>query len=51
MGPLLKSPVSGEIYMARGLCFKSRNTIGNTFYGADGYLIIDGYNKYTSFRP
>ena len=28
---------------------RAGNTIGNTFYGADGYLIIDGYNKYTSF--
>ena len=27
---------------------RAGNTIGNTFYGADGYLIIDGYNKYTS---
>ncbi len=25
------------------------NTIGNTFYGSNGYLVIDGYNKYTSF--
>ena len=25
------------------------NTIGNTFYGSDGYLVIDGYNKYYSF--
>jgi predicted dehydrogenase len=25
------------------------NTIGNTFYGADGYLVIDNYNKYYSF--
>ncbi|MEZ5353768.1 MAG: Gfo/Idh/MocA family oxidoreductase [Bryobacteraceae bacterium] len=25
------------------------NTIGNTFYGADGYLVIQNYNKYWSF--
>jgi predicted dehydrogenase len=25
------------------------NTIGNTFYGAKGYLVIDNYNKYYSF--
>jgi hypothetical protein len=25
------------------------NTIGNTFYGAGGYLVIDGYNKYYSY--
>ena len=25
------------------------NTIGNTFYGAKGYLAIDNYNKYYSF--
>ena len=25
------------------------NTIGNTFYGSDGYLVIDGYNKYYSY--
>jgi hypothetical protein len=25
------------------------NTIGNTFYGSTGYLVIDGYNKYYSF--
>ena len=25
------------------------NTIGNTFYGSDGYLVIDGYNKYATF--
>jgi predicted dehydrogenase len=25
------------------------NTIGNTFYGADGYLVIENYNKYYSF--
>jgi predicted dehydrogenase len=25
------------------------NTIGNTFYGANGYLVIDNYNKYYSF--
>jgi predicted dehydrogenase len=24
------------------------NTIGNQFYGSNGYLAIDGYNKYTS---
>ena len=28
---------------------RAGNTIGNTFYGADGYLVIDGYNKYTTF--
>ena len=28
---------------------RAGNTIGNTFYGANGYLVIDGYNKYTSF--
>ena len=28
---------------------KAGNTIGNTFYGSDGYVVIDGYNKYTSF--
>ena len=28
---------------------RAGNTIGNTFYGSNGYLIIDGYNKYTSF--
>ena len=28
---------------------RAGNTIGNTFYGADGYLVIDGYNKYYSF--
>jgi predicted dehydrogenase len=25
------------------------NTIGNTFYGSNGYLVIDGYNKYYTF--
>jgi predicted dehydrogenase len=25
------------------------NTIGNTFYGSGGYLVIDNYNKYYSF--
>jgi predicted dehydrogenase len=25
------------------------NTIGNTFYGSNGYLVIDNYNKYWSF--
>ena len=25
------------------------NTIGNTFYGSNGYLVIDNYNKYYSF--
>ncbi len=25
------------------------NTIGNIFYGAKGYLVIEGYNKYTTF--
>ena len=25
------------------------NTIGNTFYGSEGYVVIDNYNKYTSF--
>jgi len=25
------------------------NTIGNTFYGSNGYLVIDGYNKYTTY--
>jgi predicted dehydrogenase len=25
------------------------NTIGNTFYGAKGYVVIDNYNKYYSF--
>jgi predicted dehydrogenase len=25
------------------------NTIGNTFYGSEGYLVIDNYNKYYSF--
>ena len=28
---------------------RAGNTIGNTFYGADGYVVIDNYNKYTSF--
>jgi len=28
---------------------KPGNTIGNTFYGANGYLVIDGYNKYYSY--
>jgi predicted dehydrogenase len=28
---------------------RAGNTIGNLFYGADGYLVIDGYNKYYSF--
>ncbi|MBI4908585.1 MAG: Gfo/Idh/MocA family oxidoreductase [Acidobacteria bacterium] len=28
---------------------RAGNTIGNTFYGANGYLVIDGYNKYVSF--
>jgi predicted dehydrogenase len=28
---------------------KPGNTIGNTFYGSNGYLVIDGYNKYYSF--
>ena len=28
---------------------KAGNTIGNTFYGSNGYLVIDGYNKYWSF--
>jgi hypothetical protein len=28
---------------------KPGNTIGNTFYGANGYLVIDNYNKYWSF--
>ncbi len=28
---------------------KPGNTIGNTFYGADGYLVIDNYNKYYSY--
>ncbi len=25
------------------------NTIGNIFYGSKGYLVIEGYNKYTTF--
>jgi len=28
---------------------RAGNTIGNTFYGSNGYLVIDGYNKYWSF--
>ncbi len=28
---------------------RAGNTIGNTFYGANGYLVIDNYNKYYSF--
>jgi len=28
---------------------RAGNTIGNTFYGSKGYVVIDGYNKYTSF--
>ena len=28
---------------------KAGNTIGNTFYGSKGYLVIDGYNKYYSY--
>ena len=28
---------------------KPGNTIGNQFYGAKGYLVIDNYNKYYSF--
>jgi predicted dehydrogenase len=28
---------------------KAGNTIGNTFYGSEGYLVIDGYNKYYTF--
>ena len=28
---------------------RAGNTIGNTFYGSQGYLVIDGYNKYYSF--
>jgi predicted dehydrogenase len=28
---------------------RAGNTIGNTFYGSDGYLVIDGYNKYTTY--
>jgi hypothetical protein len=28
---------------------RAGNTIGNTFYGSEGYLAIDGYNKYYSF--
>ena len=28
---------------------KAGNTIGNTFYGSNGYLVIDNYNKYYSF--
>jgi len=28
---------------------RAGNTIGNTFYGSEGYVVIDGYTKYTSF--
>ena len=28
---------------------KPGNTIGNQFYGSNGYLVIDNYNKYSSF--
>ncbi len=28
---------------------RAGNTIGNTFYGSEGYLVIDNYNKYYSF--
>ena len=28
---------------------KPGNTIGNQFYGSNGYLVIDNYNKYYSF--
>ena len=28
---------------------RAGNTIGNTFYGSNGYLVIDNYNKYYSF--
>ena len=28
---------------------KAGNTVGNTFYGSKGYLVIDGYNKYYSY--
>jgi predicted dehydrogenase len=28
---------------------RAGNTIGNTFYGANGYLVIDNYNRYYSF--
>jgi predicted dehydrogenase len=28
---------------------KPGNTIGNQFYGSNGYLVIDNYNKYWSF--
>jgi predicted dehydrogenase len=28
---------------------KPGNTIGNEFYGSNGYLVIDNYNKYYSF--
>ena len=28
---------------------RAGNTIGNTFYGSQGYVVIDGYNKYSSF--
>ena len=29
---------------------KAGNTIGNTFYGSKGYLVIDNYDKYWSFK-
>jgi predicted dehydrogenase len=28
---------------------RNLNTVGNTFYGSNGYLAIDGYNKYESW--
>ena len=28
---------------------KAGNTVGNTFYGSKGYLVINGYNKYYSY--
>jgi predicted dehydrogenase len=28
---------------------RAGNTIGNTFYGSEGYLVIDGYNKYYTY--
>jgi predicted dehydrogenase len=28
---------------------RAGGTIGNTFYGSEGYVVIDGYNKYWSF--
>lgn len=28
---------------------RAGNTIGNTFYGSNGYVVIDGYNKYWSY--